>query len=285
MPSESAGAPTPRQGHGHILRRGLVACQGKSGCRTVAGFTLVEMLAVIVIIAVLASSLAYAVTKARSLARQADCKSNMRQLGAAILIYRSDHGGSNPAWLSCLYPDYVDDLHLFVCRSDPNHGTGRTRAADLTPTDSLAQQFPETVDNNSNPGRTSLGTPWPNGCSVTANCAVAACSYFYEFSAAYCDPNWRPKPKPAWFEFKENELVHGNTTTDDQTSYSSSRLPMIRCYHHAKEGSIRGYANLTQKQRGAPGITSEKITINVAYAGNVYVGPLWWEGALKPGEQ
>jgi len=32
-------------------------------------------------------------------------------------------------------------------------------------------------------------------------------------------------------------------------------------------------------------ISLEGITINVAYAGNVYMGPLWWEGMPEPGEQ
>ena len=30
--------------------------------------------------------------------------------------------------------------------------------------------------------------------------------------------------------------------------------------------------------------TKNYMTINVAYAGNVFVGPLWWEGTIHPGE-
>jgi prepilin-type N-terminal cleavage/methylation domain-containing protein len=274
-----------------MFRNLQVACQVKSA-RLWQGFTLVEMLAVIVVIAVLASSVAYSVSKAKALARQADCKSSMRQLGAAILVYRSDpvNKGRNPPWLSNLYPDYVDDLHLFVCRSDPGHGTGRTRAPDLTPEDATAQKFPETVDNISNPARLSAGGAYPSGCSLAANGAVSACSYFYEFSSAYCDPNWN-KPgmdadgngKTCWWEYKEYQLVHGDEASTNQP-YSSSRMPMIRCYHHYREGSILGHPQDPSSKRVSPTIQSFAITINVAYAGNVYVGPLWWEGALKPGE-
>jgi prepilin-type N-terminal cleavage/methylation domain-containing protein len=280
---------SPKTGHRRmvILHRVQVACQGKSGRPPAAGFTLVEMLAVIVIIGVLASSLAYAVTKARALARQADCKSSMRQLGAAILIYRSDpgNGGRNPAWLSRLYPDYVDDKHLLVCRSDANFGVGRTRPAGITGEDTAAvQKFPETIDNRSNPGRLSLSLT-----SVPANTNVDACSYFYEFSAAYCDSSWAcvdidGDSKKSWWEYKEYQLLHGDAASSGQL-YSASRMPMIRCYHHYQEGRIRGHPQDNATKGVRPEIQPFPITINVAYAGNVYVGPLWWEGALKPGEQ
>jgi prepilin-type N-terminal cleavage/methylation domain-containing protein len=249
-------------------------------CQLRQGFTLLELLVVIVILAILASCLAISVGKARALARQADCKSNMRNLGAAILVYRSEHGGRNPPWLSSLYPTYVDDKHLFVCRSDASKGTGRNRPAGVTSEDTAAtQKFPETIDNVSNSARTSS-----NACSVAANTDIKACSYFYEFSAAFYTETWPyddldGNSEKSWWEHKEWALAHG--------PYSSSRMPIVRCYHHAFEGRIRGYANADAlKTRGsaAPNITNEKITINVAYAGNVYVGPLWWEGALQPGE-
>lgn len=256
-----------------------------------SGFTIVEMLAVIFIIAILISTLSLAVSKVKSLARQADCKSNLRQIGAAVLIYRSDHGGRNPDWLSCLYPSYVDDLHLFICRSDANRGTGRTRPPGITTDDTASQQkFPETTDNSSNPGRTAIGTPWSNtggGCSAAANTTVQACSYLYEFSAAYCDPNWlTTKPNLTWVEFKEHQLLYGDAASSNQP-YSSSRMPIIRCYHHAREGRINGHP---EKDPAGSGVDKTvtlfyPITINVAYAGNVYVGPLWWEGALQPGER
>ena len=266
-----------------------VACQ--RGCRLAGAFTIVELLAVITIIAILASSLAYAVTKARAMARQTDCKSNLRQFGAAILVYRSDHGGRNPAWLSSLYPDYVDDKHLFVCRSDEARGVGRTRPVGLTVQDSPTQNFPETVDNRSHPARTTVGGSYPNGASVAANTAIDACSYFYEFSAAYCNPSWTCTDldgdgKKSWWEYKEYQLANGDAASGNQP-YSTSRMPIIRCYHHWNEGRVRGHPD----DGGTPTAGVNKsviqnfaITLNVAYAGNVYVGPLWWEGALQPGE-
>ena len=304
-PKAAAALPAAGKRRGSILRRVQVACQGKkTGLAelapplqalergaprrqaVLAAFTLVEMLTVIVIIAILASALTVSLTKARSLARQADCKSSMRQLGAAVLIYRSDHSGSNPPWLSRLYPDYVDDLHLFVCRSDPSHGTGRTRAADLTPSDSPKQQFPEIIDNaygTANGWRKAL-VP---GTANDANLNVSACSYSYEFAAA--PSSWVVAGSGAsekaitWDANKQYQLLYGDAASSNQP-YSSSRMPMIRCYHHYSEGHINAHPP-DGTYHVLPQIQPFAITINVAYAGNVYVGPLWWEGALKPGEQ
>jgi prepilin-type N-terminal cleavage/methylation domain-containing protein len=269
----------PRLGRDGYLSQ--VACQRR------AGFTLVELLTVIIILAILASCLAVALGKARALARQADCKSNLRNLGAAILIYRSDYQGRNPDWLSCLYPNYVDDLHIFVCRSDGNHGRGVSRPPTIDPltNENGVYDSAQVDDNDHNPFNSTCGR----------NIDVHACSYFYEFSKAVSPwdaPDTNGNGVKEWREYKENQLLVGDAANGGgiahPKSYSTSRMPIIRCYHHASEGRIRGFANqaaLNTRGTASPQLTSERITINVAYAGNVYVGPLWWEGALQPGEQ
>jgi general secretion pathway protein G len=55
------------------------------------GFTLIELLVVIAIIAVLAAILFPAFARAKHQARQTTCISNLKQVGAAIGIYMSDH--------------------------------------------------------------------------------------------------------------------------------------------------------------------------------------------------
>lgn len=62
------------------------------------GFTLVELLTVIGIIAVLSAILFPVLAQGRAKARQARCLSNMQQLGAAIEVYTQDHGGFLPTW-------------------------------------------------------------------------------------------------------------------------------------------------------------------------------------------
>jgi type II secretory pathway pseudopilin PulG len=76
------------------------------------------MLAVMFILAILSTMMASVVSAGRRQARQTDCKSNLRQMGVAILVYRGEHNGANPPWLSKLYPEYLDDKRVFVCRSD-----------------------------------------------------------------------------------------------------------------------------------------------------------------------
>ncbi len=54
------------------------------------GFTLVELLTVIVLIAILASLLFPAFSRSREAGRNAVCKNNMRQLGLAMMMYTGD---------------------------------------------------------------------------------------------------------------------------------------------------------------------------------------------------
>jgi len=63
-----------------------------------AGFTLVELLVVIGIIALLISILLPALSRARESARAVACSSNMRQIGLAMMLY----AGNNKNQLPCL---------------------------------------------------------------------------------------------------------------------------------------------------------------------------------------
>src|SRR5437773_6267440 len=72
--------------------------------RPLPAFTLVELLAVVATIGILASLLLPILGKAKIKAQRTNCSSNLRQLGLAWVMYYNDSNG----WLVESYPTNVD---------------------------------------------------------------------------------------------------------------------------------------------------------------------------------
>jgi prepilin-type N-terminal cleavage/methylation domain-containing protein len=98
-----------------------------AGPRRAAGFTLVELLVVISVIAILAAILFPVFAQAREKARQTSCLSNMRQMGLAVQMYAQDYDECLPLaatatdtgflnWHHLVDP-YVKNQQVWVCPS------------------------------------------------------------------------------------------------------------------------------------------------------------------------
>jgi prepilin-type N-terminal cleavage/methylation domain-containing protein len=97
------------------------------------GFTLVELLVVIALMAILTSILFPVFSQARETARQTTCASNLRQLGQGFLLYAQEYDDRWPGiwngewniraglqlnWGAAIFP-YVGSRRLYKCPSDP----------------------------------------------------------------------------------------------------------------------------------------------------------------------
>lgn len=113
-----------------MLRQHKDQAPSISSGRRATGFTLIEVLIVMAVIALLSALLLSAFTQVREKARMATCSSNLRQIGLAMRLYVQDYRGIYPDVTFppapvrlCAWPDriisYVKTPQVFWCPSFP----------------------------------------------------------------------------------------------------------------------------------------------------------------------
>lgn len=89
------------------------------------GFTLVELIVVVVILMILFSLVMSAVRRAGEQAKKTQCAGNMKQIWSALTMYISTNNENYPeetGWASALYPNFLDDPNIFDCKGTRSEG-------------------------------------------------------------------------------------------------------------------------------------------------------------------
>jgi len=103
------------------------------------GFTLMELLAVILVIAVLASLLLPAAARAKTKAQTIRCVAQLRQLGLAMALYGDDHQGLLPAahaevtWTNLNPPPWTRPLLSYYVTTNVLHCPAYSRLYQRSP--------------------------------------------------------------------------------------------------------------------------------------------------------
>jgi len=255
--------------------------KNKSFGRTVGFFTIIELLVVIAIMGILMALFFPALSRAREMGKRTACISNLRQIGTAMQLYKTDNNMNPVPFISLLFPEYISSNKVFRCPSDLNP-EGTAPAAWLARIDNLHN---DAYDRTGSVGIAANG-------SRTPNTAVGNVSYYYEMSDVLCPPSWGvftytpsglqvpqsvsglPAPADTTYAiWKEIQLNHGGDGKNPWgTPYSVSAFPVVRCFWHIKH--VKNYSPSTPIPN-----TAEPV-INITYAGNYVLSKVYWEDGV-----
>lgn len=239
------------------------------------GFTLIEILIVITIIAVLAGLLLPAVSMIRRQAMKTQCSNNLRQLGLVMGAYRTDYQDSFPwhlTWLADRVGGYDLPSKSLLCPFDPTRGGDPLmgRPADSPMQDMSRLHEPGSsymYEISANPGANLV---YPTGGKMLRAGDV---DWFYrdqETVPSHIDLSWQ--------DSKLHQLKHGNLKPGGDPNSPSGwgdpfpghALPIMRCFWHDTWVGAKKVLSMTRRVN------------NVAFDFNIFESTPLWERDVNP---